>query len=297
MPSKPSEIEKQSKSSLSSTESTLINRIIKVLAENNQSEILFSDKTAAAEKEIAAARQEASFWKQQFEALTALRESEPEARLSEIRKEIDDVNETTNFLVSQVQAMVSQKPSHAAKTGAETDNEGGPDNVLENLETKLSEKREIIQAYQRLTGVVLLIDSTSGDVDAEDDKECAATTTRLQCTAINHIHKRVVRFALTLPNENSGSSSSSSSSSSANGEGGVADALFTPMAKFRQQQQQQQQQNQANGEGGVADALFTPMANKQMLPSNMQEPATFEAQQLPVLFHRLLKKLYSDSAP
>ena len=56
----------------------------------------------------------------------------------------------------------------------------------------MEEKRELIKAYQRLTGVVI----TLADEDDEDDEDDART---VQCTAINHIHKRVTKFDLLLP--------------------------------------------------------------------------------------------------
>ena len=84
----------------------------------------------------------------------------------------------------------------------------------------------------------------------------AAGLAQVQCTAINHIHKRVVKFDLLLPE---------------NGDPAVAAA-------------------------GGADATFVPVANKALLPANLRDAARFHASQLPVLLQRLLKALYATSS-
>jgi hypothetical protein len=76
---------------------------------------------------------------------------------------------------------------------------------------------------------------------------------QVQCTAINHIHKRVVKFDLLLP----------------------------PVGET----------NPANT--AAADATFVPVANKNFLPENLRDSARFHSNQMPVLLQRLLKSLYA----
>jgi len=80
---------------------------------------------------------------------------------------------------------------------------------------------------------------------------------QVQCTAINHIHKRVVKFDLLLPPA-------------------ASDVTATNAA--------------------TADATFVPVANKGFLPENLRDSARFHSNQMPVLLQRLLKSLYAPRA-
>ena len=154
------------------------------------------------------------------------------------------------------EATREQQPEQETKQAAEAD-EGDEDVEADDseevacLEAKLEEKRELLRAYQRLTGIALSLPDTGNDDDEDDDD-----TLTVQCTAINHIHKRVVKFDLLLP---VGPSSSKASS----------------------------------GKEPVNDATFIPTANKQLLPEDMRAPLRFDGQQLPILTQKLLKKLYA----
>jgi len=128
--------------------------------------------------------------------------------------------------------------------------------AVEGLEAKLEEKRELLRAYMRLTGIALTLGGENDNGDDDDDDE----TTVVRCTAINHIHKRVAKFDLVLPTTTAPASSSQSGSQT------------TPKT----------------------DATFIPTANKQLLPGDMQKVFCFDSAQLPVLCQRMLKQLYAS---
>lgn len=246
-----------------STEAILLERVLDVLGSEKNTKHQTKTEVATAQKEVAAARQEAAHWKRQFAALAAVRETEPEARLSELRKELTQANDATQSLVAQVKASVIRRSQNVTPTheggGAASDD---AEEMIEELELKLDNKRQLLDAYQRLTGVVIRVDNEKDDEDDEDEDDEEDRETTLQCTAINHIQKRVVQFSLTLP--------------STDDEGPRAGGDVS---------------------SGKADSIFCPLANNHLLPSDLQKPAEFHAQQLPILFHRMLKKLYSTSSP
>ncbi|CAM9522933.1 unnamed protein product [Phaeothamnion confervicola] len=159
---------------------------------------------------------------------------------------------------------------------------------LAALETKVERQRRLIHLYQMLSSVAIkpLEDAPGGSSPAAaaagassaaaagvaaGSVALAATTDGAVvpgyvCTAINHIHKRVVRFSLRVP----------PTLGAARGGGGDDVA--------------------ADEDEEEDDVIFVPMANTALLPAYMQAPLAFSAEQSPLFLMRLLQRLYKSDA-
>jgi len=204
-----------------STEHDLLSNIMAMIQRGGQgvAPSSWSAVGGGGDEALAAAQKEAQFWKSQFEAMQEARVTEPEQRLGELRKALSARNQQVDALVAVLKnrgalekassdAAAPAAPPAAKHAAPEEEDEVESDlaEVVDSLEAKLDEKRELLRAYQRLTGVALTV------AEEEEDGE----TLTVQCTAINHIHKRVAKFDLLLPR--------------AAGKASAPDATFIPTA-------------------------------------------------------------------
>jgi hypothetical protein len=187
-----------------------MDRIVSAVAEVKDD----ASDAAAGSEEVSG---EGAFWKHKFEELQALRVTAPEQRLANLKVKMDAQEKAMNKLASSVRGMLKrtrsravqqpqqQSSSSAAAAAAaaaddddeaavDEDTDGGSALEMEMLEAKLEQKREMVRFYQKLTGVVV------EPVQAEDEDDDDELET-MACTAINHIHKRAVKFDLQLSGE------------------------------------------------------------------------------------------------
>ena len=163
-----------------------------------------------------AAEQEAAFWKRKFEELQALRMTAPEQRLANLTTKLDAQEASMKKMASSVRGMlqrsrvvsVRQRKSSAENVEVLTQQEeeeelaedaeydvAADSETVELLEAKLEQKREVLRFYQKLTGIV--VEPLTPEDDESSDSDGAEEDT-MSCTAINHIHKRAVKFELQL---------------------------------------------------------------------------------------------------
>ncbi len=109
------------------------------------------------------------------------------------------------------------------------------------LEDKLGDLKRVLMAYQRFTSLCVTL---------EKKAPVAGGVSKLSCTAINHVHKKAVKFSLKMNVD-------------------VEDNL------------------------GM-DATFRPVANKELLPTFLQQEATLETKQCPILLLSILKTLFDE---
>jgi len=112
---------------------------------------------------------------------------------------------------------------------------------IASLEGKMSDLKRILMAYQRFTSLC---------VTMERKASVPGGVSKLSCTAINHVHKKAVKFSLKMNVD-------------------VEDNL------------------------GM-DATFRPVANKELLPPFLQQEATLETKQCPLLLLSILKTLFDE---
>ena len=171
----------------------------------------FVERVVAAVTEVkddegsSADAREAAFWKHKFEELQALRMTAPEQRLANLQSKMDTQEKAMNKVASSVRSMMkrsrnratpsAEQASRSSSSSAEEEEEE-EEGAVEVLEAKLEQKREMLRFYQKLTGIVV----EPVQLDEEDEEEDEEPDT-MTCTAINHIHKRAVKFDLQLSGE------------------------------------------------------------------------------------------------
>lgn len=112
---------------------------------------------------------------------------------------------------------------------------------IASLEGKMSDLKRVLMAYQRFTSLCVTMDRKAS---------APGGISKLSCTAINHVHKKAVKFSLKMNVD-------------------VEDNL------------------------GM-DATFRPVANKELLPPFLQQEATLETKQCPLLLLSILKTLFDE---
>ncbi|CAM9896372.1 unnamed protein product [Chrysoparadoxa australica] len=169
------------------------------------------------------------YWQSRFEQLSALRQTEPERQLAEYRRRVEERDAAQKELINHLKAMVQKEPAEEelkeARVLLEGDNgkvgspikeleeeeaaaaevqlegavtsmeEAGDADVnqeLEKLQEKVDRQRRLLFMYQQLSSLV--IKEESSDETASEPSEWVTYT--YLCTAINHLHKRAVRFRL-----------------------------------------------------------------------------------------------------
>jgi hypothetical protein len=190
--------ENMAPTNVSGGENILLKNILNLLEANNNKDK--SEKTTKHHKnELKRAREETVFWKNQFETLKDLRETQPELQLKEFQESVVKKEESMNGIISSIKQNISNQFSdEGAHSSSKFENDEFTSNdmqeQMEQLERKLETKLGILRAYEKLTGFVL-----KPVVTEEDNEE--ETPTTYQCTAINHVHKRVTKFSVTFPSE------------------------------------------------------------------------------------------------
>lgn len=224
--------------------------------------------------------QDALSWKHMYERLRDLRETDAERLLRETVQHAEEREKSLLDVIAHLEA--GGATSKSGKAGAkmdvrlsdvslcgvmggggggggraaaamETEEQEGEEMVvykqgmaeqearIASLEGKMSDLKRILMAYQRFTSLCVTMErkaSVPGGVSI------------LSCTAINHVHKKAVKFSLKMNVD-------------------VEDNL------------------------GM-DATFRPVANKELLPPFLQQEATLETKQCPLLLLSILKTLFDE---
>eukprot|EP00615_Pteridomonas_danica_P001411 CAMPEP_0114360902 /NCGR_PEP_ID=MMETSP0101-20121206/24232_1 /TAXON_ID=38822 ORGANISM="Pteridomonas danica, Strain PT" /NCGR_SAMPLE_ID=MMETSP0101 /ASSEMBLY_ACC=CAM_ASM_000211 /LENGTH=288 /DNA_ID=CAMNT_0001505411 /DNA_START=41 /DNA_END=907 /DNA_ORIENTATION=- len=251
------------KENSSQAETLLLENVLALLENNRSQKQKKQKKNTSSDKELKKqlkkSQSQTEFWKLQYESLRNLRETEPERELKEYQISVKRKEESINEIIEELQKNIDRENNKKdIDNSCSLDDENLKEETLnecyetiEELETKLEQKRSIIRSYERLTGFILKeTKHEKYDDDDEDDEDVT-----LQCTAINHIHKRVMKFSLTLP----------------------------------------QEQNEPLNEDHKDLAVFNGQANLQYLPSNLRKEAHVETSQLPILVNKILKSFYAPS--
>lgn len=141
------------------------------------------------------------------------------------------------------EAHTSRKKSSRSSTDKEL---AAAEARIETLESKLAELKRVLMAYQRFSSLCITLEKPPSSRAATP----AERMSKLSCTAINHVHKKAVKFSLKMNVD-------------------VEDNL------------------------GL-DATFKPVANKELFPYFLQQEATLETKQCPLLLLSILKTLFDE---
>ena len=224
---------------------------------------------------------DALYWKHMYERLRDLRETDAERLLGETVQHAEEREKSLLDVIAHLEAGGATSKSgkagakmdirlsdvslcgvmggggggrgNAAAAAMETEEQGGEEMVVDkqgmaeqeariaSLEGKMSDLKRILMAYQRFTSLC---------VTMERKASVPGGVSKLSCTAINHVHKKAVKFSLKMNVD-------------------VEDNL------------------------GM-DATFRPVANKELLPPFLQQEATLETKQCPLLLLSILKTLFDE---
>lgn len=139
------------------------------------------------------AQGEAASWEERYNYLFALRQTEAEAQLESFRTHTAEKEAAQNALMEKLRASLAvggrtqAVPETQITQSEDAAGEPPAESRLHTLEQKIERQRALITLYQQLSSLALSFDpnDTSG--------------TEVICTAVNHIHKRALRFNLQLP--------------------------------------------------------------------------------------------------
>lgn len=220
---------------------------------------------------------DALYWKHMYERLRDLRETDAERLLRESVQHADERERSLLDLISHLEeggatdgARRSRSKSGkmdvrlsdvslcefsgrdtrstAMEVGGQTEAKSvGPQDTRElqaqivALQGKLSDLKRILIAYQRFTSLC---------ISMEREASAPGGMSKLSCTAINHVHKKAVKFSLKMNVDVEDSSN--------------------------------------------MDATFRPEANKELFPPFLQQEATLETKQCPLLLLSILKTLFDE---
>lgn len=240
----------------------LLQNIINLLESKNSKSSKPEKTTKHHKHELKKAREEASFWKNQFETLRDLRETEPENQLKEFQITVAEKEASINDLITSIKKEVkgNNENNGEIKCGDALITEESVSGeyeesleVIDALESKLESKLAIILAYEKLTGFVMkpvYNTSEDGEKDSNEEEEEDNPST-FHCTALNHVHGRITKFSLKFPTKTESSTS----------------------------------------------VTFKPMSNRQFIPPALREKSEVEIKQLPMVAQRVLKTFYASTPP
>lgn len=223
---------------------------------------------------------DALYWKHMYERLRDLRETDAERLLRETVQHSEEREKSLLDVIAHLEAggetgnggkagakvdvrlsdvsmcgVVRGGGGSEYTSGAATDTDGQEIDVVEmnkevmaekeariaSLEGKIADLKRVLMAYQRFTSLCMTMERKASGPGG---------VSKLSCTAINHVHKKAVKFSLKMNVD-------------------VEDNL------------------------GM-DATFRPVANKELLPQFLQQEATLETKQCPLLLLSILKTLFDE---